>query len=97
MPSEEKEEELSELGSEPESVDSDDERVVDDENVGETWVWARIFKLIRKRNWLKKAKEREMKLTEAQLNKIKICEEDIEDISVRTEEQLDALNKQVRN
>ena len=68
---------------------------MDDDNVGESWVWTRIFTLIKKRNWLKKAKERDMKMTERQLNKLKICEEDIEDISVRTEEQLETINKQV--
>ena len=92
---EEEEDQESDMGSEPESVDEDDERVVDDENVGEIWVWTRMFTLIKKRNWLKKAQDRDISLTDKQLDKLRVCDEDIEDISVRTEEQLDTLNKQV--
>ena len=58
-------------------------------------VWTRMFTLIKKRNWLRKAKDRvEMELSETQLDKLHVCEEDIEDIVVRTEEQLEGLNKQ---
>ena len=91
---EEEDEKESDLGSEPESVENDG-RIVDDDNVSETWVWTRVFNMIKKRNWLKKAKERGIQLTMKQEDRLKESEEDIEDVSVRTEEQLESVQKQV--
>ena len=91
---EEEEEKLSEMGSEPESVE-DDGRIVEDDNVGESWVWTRMFALIKKRNWLKKAKDRAIPLSAKQEESLKECDEDMEDIIVRTEEQLEEAKKQV--
>lgn len=92
---EEEEDQESELGSEPES--EDDGRIVDDDNVNESWVWTRMFAMIKKRNWLKKAKEGDLQLTLKQEDSLKECDEDIEDVSVRTEERLDAVQKQIAN